>query len=63
MVKRELYEQHGVAEYWIVDPAKKQLRLFLHRGGRFAPAILWRQDASPSTVLPGLEIDLANLLR
>lgn len=63
VVKRELYDRHGVREYWIVDPAKKQIRLFTRRSGGFGPAIEWRADARPSSVLPGFELDLTDLLR
>lgn len=64
VVKRELYEQHGVAEYWIVDPAKQQLRIFRRERGRFGPAMACRRDSAiSSTILPGIEIDLADLLR
>jgi Uma2 family endonuclease len=28
-LKKQLYEQHSVAEYWIVDPDKKSIRQFL----------------------------------
>jgi Uma2 family endonuclease len=64
VVKRELYDQHGVAEYWIVDPVKKQLRILRRQRNRFAPPILGREAGTiPSAILPGIEIDLADLFR
>ena len=29
VIKKEIYQQHGVQEYWIIDPRKKNLRIYL----------------------------------
>lgn len=59
-VKFRLYEQHGVREYWLVDPDARTFRLFVLREGRYDEA---RAEgvALHSTVLPGLTIDTAAL--
>ncbi|HEX8154013.1 MAG TPA: Uma2 family endonuclease, partial [Thermoanaerobaculia bacterium] len=36
--KRRLYEQHGVAEYWVVDPDADTVRVFRREGERFTLA-------------------------
>ena len=33
--KKDLYEKHGVREYWIVDPSKKTVTVYLLKDGRF----------------------------
>jgi Uma2 family endonuclease len=56
--KLNLYAEHGVAEYWIVDPVEWQFDFLVNRGGKFE--VQPQQDnryASP--VCPELEIDLA----
>ncbi len=33
--KKDLYEQSGVKEYWIVDPAMRSIEAYLLEGGRY----------------------------
>ena len=33
--KKEIYEQHGVKEYWIVSPESRSIEVYLLREGRF----------------------------
>jgi Uma2 family endonuclease len=63
VIKRKLYELHGVREYWIVDPAKNQLRIFKAGSGGFESPVVCRDHQVPSRVLPGLELELASLFR
>lgn len=60
--KFNLFERHGVPEYWIIDPEKKTIRQFVLIGDRYtacSPA-----DAGfASTVLPGLVIEPSQLFR
>jgi len=37
-VKRDLYAQNGVGEYWIVDPDEKTIEVFTLAGGAYVPA-------------------------
>ncbi len=60
--KREEYLRVGVAEYWVIDPVKRQL-IVHHRAGD-----IWEQETVTEDVvyrtylLPGLEVRLVELL-
>ncbi len=57
--KRDVYERHGVREYWLVDPDEGTVTLYcLGSDGRFAtPAHRKAEGKTPCGVLPGLAID------
>lgn len=59
--KMELYERHGVAEYWIMDPfTNKVFVRVLDNSGKFGiPRIFETKDTIEATVLPGLTIKLS----
>ena len=60
--KKRLYEQHGVKEYWIVDPEQKTVEVFEHTGGGFMQhARVVEKGTAASKLLNGLQIDLADL--
>jgi Uma2 family endonuclease len=58
--KRELYEQYGVAEYWIVDPEADHVTLYRRSGSKYGEGIVVRATLT-TPLLPGLEIDLAKV--
>ena len=60
-IKYELYQRHGVKEYWIVDPGNKYVHVYLldERGSYPEdPKIYLRDAVIECTVLEGLQIDL-----
>ena len=57
-VKFDLYERHGVREYWVIHPGEDSLMIFtLGEDGRYGrPRGFGRGDIVASTVLEGLEL-------
>jgi Uma2 family endonuclease len=63
-IKLDLYAKHGVAEVWIVDLDNNVVRFFRHGDGTAYTDITATETprATPVAALPGISIDLANLL-
>ncbi len=60
--KQARYEQYGVREYWIVDPAERTLRILRLQDGQFKAARELRERGLiESTVLPELAVDIADI--
>ncbi len=62
--KRDLYERHGVLEYWIVDPVLETIKVYRLEEARFIKAAEWSleaEDVIASPVLPGFECRLADV--
>ncbi len=52
-LKRNLYEQHGVKEYWIVDPELESVKLYRLRDGRYAtPQELSTEQSQATLTIP-----------
>lgn len=63
-IKRRLYEQFGVTDYWVVDPEIDVIRIYRREGNAFArPVELSREagDVLATPLLPGLEIPLSRV--
>jgi Uma2 family endonuclease len=55
--KRDLYEQYGIREYWLVDPEALTVEVFFLENGRYRLLVRATSDCSAaSRVLPGFEI-------
>ena len=64
-VKRRLYEQTGVSEYWVVDAEINTMRVYRREGDGFARVVEFSADGADvltTPLLPGLEIPLARVL-
>ncbi|MEW5815316.1 MAG: Uma2 family endonuclease [Spirochaetota bacterium] len=60
-IKFHLYEQHGVKEYWIVDPGNRYVHVYLlGADGKYPmePQVFLDKDSIACTVLEGLRINL-----
>jgi Uma2 family endonuclease len=60
--KKLLYQDAGVAEYWIVDPLQRRVEFQMLRSGRYELAPLEANRIHRSTVIPGFWIDVNWLL-
>lgn len=58
--KLRAYAEHGVREYWIVDPAGRQIEFLTHREGHFQVEIPL-DGVYRSAALPGISLDLVEL--
>lgn len=64
VIKRDRYEQTGVAEYWLVDPEAETVKVFRREGERYGrPQLLTLRDGDVLTtpLLPELVIPLATV--
>jgi len=64
VVKRKLYERHGITEYWVVDPelsTVKVYRLVSSRYVRVAELSHEAGDCLTSEQFPGLSLPLADI--
>jgi Uma2 family endonuclease len=60
--KRQLYEEAGVAEYWIIDPIQQRVEFLVLEAGRYQIARLEENRRFRSRALPGFWIDVDWLL-
>ena len=60
--KKDLYERHGVKEFWLVDPYAKQVIVMLLEDGRYEIVGVYREDDTlRSPTLEGFELDLSRV--
>lgn len=61
--KRELYERHGVPEYWYVDLESDRIEVYRLDGGAYGnPHLLGRREILESPLAPGLSIPVDDVL-
>ncbi len=46
-IKRDLYEKHGVAEYWILDPVGQSAMVYLLQNGSYGKPIVFSMENNP----------------
>jgi Uma2 family endonuclease len=60
--KKDLYERHGVKEFWLVDPYAKQVIVMLLEDGSYEIVGVYREDDTlRSPTLEGFELDLSRV--
>jgi Uma2 family endonuclease len=60
-IKRRLYEESGVSEYWVIDPELDSIHVYRRADAsytRVAELMLERQDVLTTPLLPGLDLPL-----
>ncbi|HLV10761.1 MAG TPA: Uma2 family endonuclease, partial [Halanaerobiales bacterium] len=63
--KRDLYEKHGVKEYWLVEYIEWTVEVYLldEKNEYGKPAVYLENNKVPVSVLKGLEINLSYVFR
>ena len=62
--KRQVYEEAGIPEYWILDELHQTARQLELRNGQYAErAVLTADDTLTTPLLPGLAVPLADVFR
>jgi len=60
--KRDLYEQHGVKEYWLIDPEALTVEVLHLIHGEFQLLGRWRPgESAESRLLKGFRVKVSNL--
>lgn len=62
--KRDLYEQHGVKEYWLIDPEAQTVEVLHMLKGEYQLAGRWHPgEQAASKLLPGFKVPVAELFK
>ncbi|HNW36110.1 MAG TPA: Uma2 family endonuclease [Candidatus Ozemobacteraceae bacterium] len=63
ILKRRIYERHGVKEYWLIDPVNRIVSVYhATADGCFGNHEVYNDEAKiHTTVLPGLTIDMSEV--
>lgn len=60
--KRDVYQQHGIREYWLVDPEAGTVEVLFLNGPEYTMTGRWRAgEAAESRLLPGFKVEVEPL--
>jgi len=60
--KRDLYEQHGVKEYWLIDPEARTVEVLFLERGEYRLVGRWQPDGqAASRLLKGFKVSVRDL--
>ena len=65
-IKRQRYEHYGIPEYWIIDPALDQVKMYRLTDGRYGQASVLSLEANElltTPLLPALSLPLTTLFK
>jgi Uma2 family endonuclease len=63
-VKYDLYERHGVREYWVVQPIEHWVEVFLlGADGKFVEGVIYEEGAIPVSIFGGELIKLSDIFK
>lgn len=61
-IKRELYEEAGVTEYWAADPDEKTVQVYILEDGKYrAPLVYTANDTIYVSILEDCRVDLSEV--
>ena len=62
--KRDLYERHGVREYWLVDPEAATIAVLILTDGKYEVASIYGMgDTLTATAPEGFTVELSDIFR
>jgi Uma2 family endonuclease len=61
LIKQKIYQEAGVREYWIVDPAEETVNVFLLSDGQYSGRPYGDDAVIPVATLPGCAINLPEI--
>jgi Uma2 family endonuclease len=62
--KRDLYEQYGIREFWLIDPEASTVEVFHLENGRYQLVMRCTPgQAAASRLLPGFEVSVTGLFQ
>ena len=59
--KYDLYEKHGVREYWIIDPANNTVTVFILKDGKYDDAVVYEEGDIPIFIFDNELISLTEI--
>ena len=62
--KRDLYEQHGIREFWLLDPEAETVEVFVLTAGEYRLLGRWRPgETARSEILKGFTLPVGRLFK